>query len=181
MEEAAENKSGGYGKRPLWQWVVIYLVIGAIVYGAVYYLFLAKKGGYNYNQSSGQYSTQPTAAPSPTPEAMMTPMSVVLDAQNNSGESGTAILKEENGQTTVTINLTGFAKDVPQPAHIHVGTCPGVAAVKYPLTSVANGKSITVLQVTLAQLKVQLPLAINVHKSAKEVTNYTTCGGLSTQ
>ncbi len=35
-----------YGKRPLWQWVVIYLVIGAVVYGLIYYFVIAKKGGY---------------------------------------------------------------------------------------------------------------------------------------
>jgi len=45
--------SSGYGKRPLWQWVVLYLVVGAIVYGLIYYFVLAKKGGgYNYNSSS---------------------------------------------------------------------------------------------------------------------------------
>lgn len=36
----------------MWQWVVIYLIIGAIVYGAIYYFVLAKKGGYNYGTSS---------------------------------------------------------------------------------------------------------------------------------
>lgn len=41
-----ENKGYGYGKRPLWQWIVIYLVIGAIAYGLIYYFFFAPKGGY---------------------------------------------------------------------------------------------------------------------------------------
>ncbi len=42
--------SNGYGKRPLWQWVLIYLVLGALIYGAVYYLVLAKGGGgYKYS------------------------------------------------------------------------------------------------------------------------------------
>ncbi len=183
MEETAENKSYGYGKRPLWQWVFIYLVIGAIVYGAIYYLFLAKKGGYNYNKPSGQYSTQPTTAINPTTsQAMMSgEMTVPLAMENKSGESGTATLKETTGQVTVTIALTGYPADIAQPAHIHVGSCPGVGAVKYPLTSVVNGKSTTVLPVTLAALKAQLPLAINVHKSKEEITNYTACGALSAQ
>lgn len=183
MEETAENKSSGYGKRPMWQWVLIYLVIGVVVYGAIYYLFLAKKGGYNSNKPSGQYSTQPTTAISPTiSQAMKSDeMTVSLAMENKSGESGTATLKEANGQVTVAITLVGYTKDVAQPAHIHAGSCPGVGAVKYPLTSVVNGKSTTVLQVTLAQLKTQPPLAINVHKSAKEVTNYTACGALITQ
>lgn len=173
MEETAENKSHRYGKRPLWQWVVIYLVIGAIAYGAIYYLFLAKKGG--------QYSTQPTTAISPTTSQAVKSdeMTVPLAMENKSGESGTATLKEVNGQVNVTIELSGYPANVAQPAHIHAGSCPGVGAVKYPLTSVVNGKSTTLLQVTLAELKTQLPLAINVHKSAKEVTNYTACGALS--
>lgn len=36
-----------YGKKPLWQWIVIYAVIAVVVYGAVYYFFFASKGGYN--------------------------------------------------------------------------------------------------------------------------------------
>jgi hypothetical protein len=30
----------GYGKRSVWQWVVIYLVVAIVVYGFIYYLFL---------------------------------------------------------------------------------------------------------------------------------------------
>ncbi len=48
MQPVAEEpkKSNGYGKRPLWQWVLIYVVIGGVVYAAIYYFFLANKGGY---------------------------------------------------------------------------------------------------------------------------------------
>lgn len=35
---------GGYGKRPVWQWVVIYLVIAIVVYGIVYFAFIHKSG-----------------------------------------------------------------------------------------------------------------------------------------
>jgi len=35
----------GYGKRPMWQRVVIYVIVGAIVYGLAYYLFFRKSGG----------------------------------------------------------------------------------------------------------------------------------------
>lgn len=58
MENGYQKKSYGYGKRPLWQWIVLYVVIGAVVYGAVYYFFLAKKGGYSSNptnQNSSPY------------------------------------------------------------------------------------------------------------------------------
>lgn len=30
-----------YGKRPLWQWILLYLIIGIIVYGLIYYFLLA--------------------------------------------------------------------------------------------------------------------------------------------
>jgi hypothetical protein len=35
----------GYGKRPMWQWVVIYLVVAIIVYSLIYFLFIHKGGG----------------------------------------------------------------------------------------------------------------------------------------
>ncbi|OPZ23518.1 MAG: hypothetical protein BWZ03_00480 [bacterium ADurb.BinA186] len=38
MPEDSQEK--GYGKTPLWQWVVIYLIAAAIIYGLIYYFFL---------------------------------------------------------------------------------------------------------------------------------------------
>jgi hypothetical protein len=40
---------GGYGKRPMWQWLLIYLIIGGIAYFVIYYFFM--QGGsspYSY-------------------------------------------------------------------------------------------------------------------------------------
>jgi hypothetical protein len=39
------QKSNGYGKRPVWQWVLIYLVVAVVVYGLIYLLFIHKSGG----------------------------------------------------------------------------------------------------------------------------------------
>lgn len=39
--------------------------------------------------------------------------------------------------------------------------------------------SVTTLDVTLAGLKAQLPLGLNVHKSAAEAKIYTSCGDRS--
>ena len=41
----------GYGKRPLWQWILLYVIIGAVVYGLIYYFVFAKNGG-GYGTSS---------------------------------------------------------------------------------------------------------------------------------
>lgn len=61
-ERQIEGKSG-YGKRPLWQWIVIYLVVAAIVYGAVYYLFLHKQNPYSSSQSANPYQSQQMQKP----------------------------------------------------------------------------------------------------------------------
>lgn len=38
----------GYGKRPVWQWVLIYLVIAIVVYGLIYIIFIHKSGSSGY-------------------------------------------------------------------------------------------------------------------------------------
>ena len=88
------------------------------------------------------------------------------------------VLEEADGKVKVTIDLTGTKYMAPQQAHIHIGVCPGVGAVKYPLTNVVAGKSTTVLMVSMADLASQGPLAVNVHKSAAEAGVYTACGAL---
>ena len=104
---------------------------------------------------------------------------VTLSEQNASGESGTATLVEENGKVKVTLQLTGATQDVTQPAHIHVGSCPDVGEVKYPLTSPVNGMSETMLDVSLDQLRSEQPLGLNVHKSTTEASVYVSCGDLA--
>ncbi len=101
-----------------------------------------------------------------------------LNAQNNSGETGTAKLVEKDGKVVVSLLFAGAPKDVIQPAHIHVGSCPDVGAVKYPLTFPVNGISETILDISFADLRAGLPLAINVHKSAAEAKIYVACADL---
>lgn len=46
------QKPKAYGKRPAWQWVVIYLVVAIVLYGLAYLIFFHKSGsatgGYGY-------------------------------------------------------------------------------------------------------------------------------------
>lgn len=44
MAEENQTPSKGYGKRPVWQWVVIYLIVAIIVYGLIYLVFIHKGG-----------------------------------------------------------------------------------------------------------------------------------------
>lgn len=67
MEETQNERKSGYGKRPVWQWIVLYLVIAVILYSAVYYLFLHKQNPYTngpqaYQMQTSQPMQKPTQA-----------------------------------------------------------------------------------------------------------------------
>ncbi|HZZ98811.1 MAG TPA: hypothetical protein VFG51_02655 [Candidatus Saccharimonadia bacterium] len=59
MPEQPSKESYGYGKRPMWQWVLIYVVIGGILYAVAYYVFFAKRGYSPNAPASGTQQTQP--------------------------------------------------------------------------------------------------------------------------
>lgn len=94
-------------------------------------------------------------------------------------QTGMARFMEIAEGIEVVVEVLGYETTEPQPAHIHMGTCPGVGEVKYPLENLVGGTSTTVLTgVTLEQLRSELPLTLNVHKSASEASVYTACGEL---
>lgn len=148
------------------------IVIGIVILLGIGYMIFSNKSA---PQAPAPTSPQEQVVTSPAP----TTRTISLAEQNDSGESGTASLTEENGNVRVVLTMTGAPKDVTQPAHIHVGACPDVGAVKYPLTFPVNGTSETMLEVNLDQLSSELPLAINVHKSGAEANVYVSCGDLS--
>jgi plastocyanin len=68
---AEEEKQYSYGKRPLWQWALLYLVIGLVIYGAVYYFLLAKNGkGYGGNSATVPSYASPTATQAAPSQAL---------------------------------------------------------------------------------------------------------------
>jgi LPXTG-motif cell wall-anchored protein len=103
-------------------------------------------------------------------------VNVNLAPQNNSGQSGTAVLTPDGSGTKVVLTLSNAPG--PHPAHIHSGSCPDVGAVVYPLTAVSDGKSETTVAASIADILKQ-PMAINVHKSPQEVPVYTACGNVT--
>jgi len=131
-------------------------------------------------QQSTPLEEEPTAEviPLATPEETIVKKELVIGLleQNDSGQSGVATLTEIEGQTSVLIETTGAAADIPQPAHIHEGPCAELGGVNYPLTNVVNGSSETTVDVSFEQLAKELPLAINVHKSGPEIGVYVACG-----
>ena len=103
-------------------------------------------------------------------------VTIELDAQNDSGESGTATLTADGATTRVVLALENPASDSPQPAHIHKGTCADLdPAPAYPLANVTAGASDTTVEVPLEELR-NGRFAINVHKSEAEAEAYVSCG-----
>jgi hypothetical protein len=101
-----------------------------------------------------------------------------LTAQNGSGEHGTVALKPRGNKTVIEIHLIG-ASSVPEPAHIHMGSCSKLdPAPKYPLTSVVGGVSETTVDQPIAALTGG-DMAVNVHKSASDLKAYVACGDLT--
>jgi len=101
-----------------------------------------------------------------------------LATQNASGELGTVTLTAVGDKTRVEIALANAPTDVPQPAHIHEGSCAKLdPKPKYPLGVVTDGTLTAMVDVPLSQL-VAGGLAVNVHKSTKEIPTYIACGEL---
>jgi hypothetical protein len=106
------------------------------------------------------------------------PLTIKIDAQNNSGQSGTATLTPEGDSTKVVVETMNAPAGVPQPAHIHLGTCANLdKAPKWKLEALKDGKSTTVVPASLATIMKEKS-AINVHKSAGEIAVYVACGDI---
>lgn len=116
-----------------------------------------------------------------TSEVALDTTTIVLSEQNELGQSGEALISANGeGMAVVRLMMNGGTFSQPQPAHIHVGSCPNPGAVKYPLTNVVDGISETTLSVSYDELKSSLEkMAINVHKSATEASVYTACGDIN--
>jgi hypothetical protein len=107
---------------------------------------------------------------------------VQLQAQNNSGMTGTAYFSEaENAQTKVVLLMAGVPSSVARPVHIHAGGCPTPGKVEFPLADIVEGKSETLIPVDFPRLADRLPLAVNVHKSFAELTQYVACGDIAAE
>ncbi|TXH60669.1 MAG: hypothetical protein E6Q89_00500 [Bacteroidia bacterium] len=112
----------------------------------------------------------------PEQQAEVKSFSVVLNQQNNSGESGLATFEEKNGKTIVRIKVVNAPLDTPQPAHLHKGTCKEPISELFDIEDVVNGESETVIDQSLENLLKETPFVLNIHKSLDEDEIYTSCG-----
>lgn len=106
-------------------------------------------------------------------------ITIVMKAENGSKENGTATIVPSSDGVAVTVKLAN-AKSLSQPTHIHQGTCANIkAAPEFALVNTTNGNGTTdVKGVTMAQL-LSGKYAINVHKSAKQLATYVSCGNIA--
>lgn len=132
------------------------------------YFYFKGKAGPAPAEETGQSAAQ-------TVSSTVKRIALVLNEQNDSGETGSALLSDESGKTRVALMVSSATSTPLQPAHIHTGSCKELGSIAYPLTSVASGASETVLDVSIDALLNRLPLAINIHKSPEEANVYVSC------
>ena len=54
-EPKTPQKKKGYGKRPVWQYVLLYVVVAIIVYGLIYLIFIHKGNSGGSGNSNSYY------------------------------------------------------------------------------------------------------------------------------
>lgn len=90
MEENHQQQSQyNYKKRPLWQWVALYIIVGGIAYGIIYYFFFAKSGGYTYN--APPYQTQDQTSSSNNYQIQGMKIEIVKEGSGEGAKSGDAV------------------------------------------------------------------------------------------
>lgn len=110
------------------------------------------------------------------------PLRVVMNAENNSGQSGFAVLTALSAsKTRVEIDVAASNDSRPQPAHVHEGRCGEIGAIKAGLTNLAPDAkkpgrftSTTEIDVGLDTLE-KGTFAINAH-DVRDFSLYITCG-----
>ncbi len=128
-------------------------------------------------------------------------VTVVMNAQNNSGQSGTATLTDLGGTTRVVILIRRSEFEEPQPTHLHNGRCGeigprqdkspkggtiGLGSVLLadpksmdgvPATDGGFGASSTDVEMSLKELTTG-DWVINVH-DAQDFSLYVSCGNIN--
>ena len=101
---------------------------------------------------------------------------IALKEQNDTGESGWAVLTAQGSQTRVQVNV-GPGTVVTELAHIHEGQCgDDLGGVAHALNSLSSGSSLSVVDVMLTSLLTG-GFAINLHEK-DNAGNYTACGNI---
>ena len=97
-----------------------------------------------------------------------------LTEQNGSAQEGTATFTPlGTARTSIVLELTN-PPDVPQPAHVHSGSCDDLGDPVVALANVEDGRSETEADMSVDQL-VEGDLVIHAHKSEAEFDVSVAC------
>ena len=166
-------------KLPAPKVLAIIVALGVIILGAIYSIVFSQKKGSQESQNltsipNVSNQQQEEGKPPKSPVGM----AVLLNEVGGSGQSGIAVIGEKDGKILVTLGISGASKDSVEPVHIHTGSCSDLGNVKYPLKDVVGDNSETTLDFGIDKLRNELPLALNVHKSASEQEISVACGDI---
>lgn len=107
---------------------------------------------------------------------------VVMSAENNSGQSGFAVLTPlSGGRTRVELDILPGNDPRKVAAHVHDGRCGEIGDIKAPLVELApnaaaNGHFTSTSEISLAlDAMLKGTFAINVH-DARDFSLYISCG-----
>lgn len=130
------SSAGRYGQRPVWQWVVIYLVIGGLIY-ALLYLYSGRNG--RYSGTVGQ-APPPTSTPlasampvTPTPVETAAPLTVI-EASGSATPMGNNIytLKMDVNKGQYLADFAGVALYTYTQDKSGQSNCTGTCAATWP-------------------------------------------------
>lgn len=111
------------------------------------------------------------------PVAAQDTVTIDMKEVDDSGQSGSADITTDGEQVTVAIEIDAGEEGVPQPAHIHEGSCQELGDVAYPLNPVEDGQSESTADVSMSELLAG-EYAINVHLSEDDLETHVACGTL---
>jgi hypothetical protein len=101
-------------------------------------------------------------------------LTLELTEQNGSAQEGTATFTPVGvARTRIVLELTN-PPDVPQPAHVHSGSCDDLGDPVVALANVEDGRSETEADLSVDQL-VEGDLVIHAHKSEAEFDVSVAC------
>lgn len=118
----------------------------------------------------------PTESPMTNSSTAMGPhgdLVLALHQLGGSGQTGIAVLTAQGDKTEVVLMAT---PGISQANHIHTGGCLELGGIKYPLTDMKDGQSLTLVPATLDSLMTG-SFAINLHK-AGDLKTYTACADI---
>ncbi|MBI2315297.1 cupredoxin domain-containing protein [Candidatus Daviesbacteria bacterium] len=108
------TENGSYNKRPLWQWVLIYGIIGLVIYGLIYYFVLANKERSSKDSSVViPLATNFSAGPSATESAQIRIILAVdgFSPKDLTIKIGTKVLWTNKSGSAATVDSS------PHPSH----------------------------------------------------------------